>query len=850
MAEARAQGWNLVLAVVCVLGLAGPAMGQAPVFVDQRPIPPSPAGEMGDAEIARAVATIRDLGTTFAALSGRERAAAARARWATYQRTYQDAANRLDTLFAAGQITIRDLPEAQSVATADGGIVLDTTLAGRWDAGAVRARRRQGTGDWADISRLAGVLAEQLALDNSAGRWDAWSAAHAQATDLRNLVGEAPSQSLQPLLIRFWLMQDKYLANALTPTGGDTPESITGAVRLVRAAALGNEMLAVLKQVESAGGWPWRKALETVWGERDDQARALARAMAAAAVIGRDAARPAPPLLVVDRAAPASPSAPAPPASALPSLPVVPRSTDFDELFADPDPAPPVTAAGPADGATQSQALRAEMDALARENSARAQESQDLTAQLSDLSGQVSALAANVAEQGRQLETLTGGIAVTRTIPAALTALTESQRALERRLADLSREVGPDGLSRQMNALTAALEAERSRSEGAAQRLEAGVQDRLRALSRKIEAARQQASEVQSGLSAFRPSPTVVEVPLQDPGARRAALRQAVIAGVGLLALLLAAIAFWVHGTRQRSVRAPDTDPTGADTTEDAGAGASVQTGSEGLSLLLSKLHSLDRNALRDELTQLRNDIETERGRAGDLDARLTQVTAQLGESQARAQRLAAALAALRADTQTVGRGLLDGAARDAAMGGELAALRQAIEAERERAGGLQTLIDELRASAAVPDAAPESRVEDIPEAPVYRSAPPPALADLAARHRAIEALHRGDLPGFEQAFAQLTALPLPAVERIVRQANGRDLALACRAVDIAKPHLAAILILSRRRQPGERQQVPRQLAEAMRAFDDSSADVAERSLQGLRSRAYETDRQRAGEFT
>jgi hypothetical protein len=450
------------------------------------------------------------------------------------------------------------------------------------------------------------------------------------------------------------------------------------------------------------------------------------------------------------------------------------------------------------------------------------------------------------------LETLTGEIAVTRTIPAALTALTESQRALERRLADLSREVGPDGLSRQMNALTAALEAERSRSEGAAQRLEAQVQDRLRALSRKIEAAQQQASEVQSGLSAFRPSPTVVEVPLQDPGARRAALRQAVIAGVGLLALLLAAIAFWVHGTRQRSVRAPDTDPTGADTTEDAaaGAGASVQTGSEGLSLLLSKLHSLDRNALRDELTQLRNDIETERSRAGDLDARLTQVTAQLGESQARAQRLAAALAALRADTQTVGRGLLDGAARDAAMGGELAALRQAIEAERERAGGLQTLIDELRASVAVPDAAPESRVEDIPEAPVYRSAPPPALADLAARHRAIEALHRGDLPGFEQAFAQLTALPLPAVERIVRQANGRDLALACRAVDIAKPHLAAILILSRRRQPGERQQVPRQLAEAMRAFDDSSADVAERSLQGLRSRAYETDRQRAGEFT
>ncbi len=773
MAEARAQGGFLVLAVACLLALTVPALGQSPVVVDQRPIPPSPMGELGESDIVRAVAMIRDLGTTFGALATREGADGSR--WTVYRRTYHGAARRLDALLADGKIAVRDLPERQMGTIAGGGVVLDSTLAGRWQPDVVRTNRKLGAGDWVDISRLAGVLVEQLALDDSSGDWDAWSAVHEQG-----LTGETPGPALRPLLVRFWHIQDKYLANALARTAG-------GGVRANRAVALSNDMLAVLKQVESAGGWRWRKPLETVWGERDDQARAVAPATVAAPAVEPQVESP--------------------------------RSADFDELFAGKEPTPLVTAAGPMDDP----ALRADIDDLYRENSAQVRVSQDLGARLNDLSSQVEALAANVAGQGRQLEILIEDIAVTQTIPEALAALAASQSALERQLA----------------ALKAAMDSEQSRSRDAEQRLEAriraGVEDRMRGLSRDVEAARRQVAELQSGLSAFRPSATAVEVPLQDATARRTAFRQVVVAGVALLALLVAAIAFWVRGARQRSDDDdwPDSEAADQDT--------------EGLSTLLAGLHSVDQNALRDELTQLRQDIESERNRAGDLEERLTQVTARLGESQARAKRLAADLGAVRADTQTVGRGLLDSAARDAEMGSELTGLRQAVEAERERAKSLQMLVDELKSSVAT--AAADRDGEDT-LGPDDSPTVPLVAVNQAVRRRAIEALQRSDLPGFEQAFAELTALPLPAVERLVRDNGAQDLALACRAAGIAKPHLAAVLILGRRVRPGVGHLAPRELAEAMTAYDESSAEAAEHALLGWRTQAHSANGLRTAELT
>ena len=518
---------------------------------------------------------------------------------------------------------------------------------------------------------------------------------------------------------------------------------------------------------------------------------------------------------------------PAPVPVPVPAEAAPPRSADFDRLFADPEPL--VTAAGPVEDPArpvEDLVARADIDALYRENGARVQDTQNLAARLGNLSGQVTALAANVAEQGRQLDSLTGEISVTQTIPKALAALTASQRALERRLADLSREVGPEGLSSQLAAQLAALkgavDSAGSQSRDAAQRLEARiesqVQARMRTLSREVQAVQRQASELQSKLSAFRPSAAAVEVPLQDTAARRTAVRQAAIVGIALLVLLLTAIALWVRGARQRADEDADVAADGDDSANDA----------------------VDQDMLRDELMQLSAEIDSERLRAGDLDERLKRMTAYLSNSQTREKRLTAELAAVRVDTRTVGRGLLDGAARDAAMGDELKVLRQAIEAERARARDLQTLVDDLKSSVAVAQAPPQRDEKGIPEAANHQEAPP-ALVDLAMRRRAIEALHNGDLPGFEKAFAQLTALPLTEIERIVRHSSGQDLALACRAVGIAKPHLAAVLILSRRAPPGmgqlaQQRLEPKQLAKAIATFDESSAEAASQALQDWRA--------------
>jgi hypothetical protein len=366
------------------------------------------------------------------------------------------------------------------------------------------------------------------------------------------------------------------------------------------------------------------------------------------------------------------------------------------------------------------------------------------------------------------------------------------------------------------------------------QRLETRVQDRLRALGREIEATHQQIKALQSGLSAARPSRTAVAVPLRDEAARRVAFHQAVVAGVALFALLVAAIVFWVRAARQRVLEheGPDVPPETPWTAEDS--------------------------VLGEELAQLRGAVDAERNRAGAMAERLARVTASLTESQARGRRLKADLAAVRSATRTMGRGLLDGAARDQAMGAELTQLRQAVDAERGRSAALQSRIDEIKASAASSAVVAKPPLNGTGHhAPEAKPAPPhrPAtrevlgevpgdfVADLVLRRRAIEALHRGDLAGFERTFAELTALPLPMIEDMVGELSGHDLALACRAAEIAKPHFAAILILNRRTRSGESQQAPRQLAQAITHFDETSKEDATKALRAWQSQAPARER-------
>lgn len=1020
---AAAQVWVRFLALVLAgfLGLVGPAVGpargQAPIVVNERPIPPSSTGELGEADIARAVAMIRDLGNMFGTLAARRDGTGAGAAWSLYRDTYHRAADRIDDLRDAGHIAVGDLADGRAATLAEGGMVLDSTLGGGWQPDQVRKDRRLGGGDWAAISRLAGVLIEQLMASDQTTHeemsdWAAWATAHDPTARLQDLAGEAPGPQLRPLLLRFWHIQDKYVANALSAAARSVGQ-------LGRAAALSNEMLGVLRQAEDVAGWRWRKPLETVWSESVERTSALAGTLA-------------------------------PPPSAAVAGPVdgtdtqQPRSADFDELFTATDPdvdeiradvevlrgaagalRADVDALGgdakslrtdvqglrgdtdqlrghvdvlggeskslradaeglregadqlrghvdALDGDTQSlrtdvdslrgdaeqlrghvdalggeskslradvnnlrdetgglrstvdtlsgettslrgtvqslgrdtksaqaeleglhsdtgslranietlsgetaalragaqilggeskslrtdvdtlstetKSLRAQVAALDADNAARTQVLQSLEAELRQQSQQVETLSARIAEHGRSLGALANDTESIRLVPAALADLTARQAALEKRAAALGREVGPEGLPQQLAELRAALGSEQGRSRDAEQRLEARVQDRLRALGREIESTRQQVKYLQSGLSVARPSHTAVEVPLRDEVARRTAFHQAVLAGVVLLGLLVAAIVFWVRAARERATAvAVDQDGWDQDGPEHEELGISAEAPG-------TAPEPAEDTALSDELARLRGAVGAERNRAGAMAERLAGVSASLAESQARGRRLEAELAAVRTATRTMGRGLLDGAERDRAMEAELAQLRQAVDAERERSAALQARFDEIKASVAPPagtatpalnGASPHDAGGPAPEdqpTPSHHSAPGGVPGDFVAnhalRHRAIEALHRGDLAGFELAFAELTALPLAMIEDMVREPSGHDLALACRAAEIAKAHFAAILILNRRSRSGGTHQDPRQLAQALALFDETSDEDASKALHAWQAHA------------
>jgi len=140
-------------------------------------------------------------------------------------------------------------------------------------------------------------------------------------------------------------------------------------------------------------------------------------------------------------------------------------------------------------------------------------------------------------------------------------------------------------------------------------------------------------------------------------------------------------------------------------------------------------------------------------------------------------------------------------------------------------------------ALADAPDQAhPEAAAAAEPEPP---GAPPdPALTDhLASMQEVtpqllIRVLRRGDTALFEALFGRLSGLHRPRLKRVLYEASGRELAIACRALGLAKAQFAVILFLTRRGESTGGVKDPRDVARLMTYFERLSPTA---SLERLR---------------
>lgn len=105
-----------------------------------------------------------------------------------------------------------------------------------------------------------------------------------------------------------------------------------------------------------------------------------------------------------------------------------------------------------------------------------------------------------------------------------------------------------------------------------------------------------------------------------------------------------------------------------------------------------------------------------------------------------------------------------------------------------------------------------------------------------------ITLLRGGQRELFEDRFAQISGLKQPRLERVLYGAQGRDLAVACRALGIAKSDFAVIVFLCHRDGPASEVEDPRAVAQVIEFFDQMEPTAAlNRLRQWQRDDAYAT---------
>ncbi|MBI3420363.1 MAG: DUF2336 domain-containing protein [Proteobacteria bacterium] len=94
-----------------------------------------------------------------------------------------------------------------------------------------------------------------------------------------------------------------------------------------------------------------------------------------------------------------------------------------------------------------------------------------------------------------------------------------------------------------------------------------------------------------------------------------------------------------------------------------------------------------------------------------------------------------------------------------------------------------------------------------------------------------IHCLRMGFFKLFDILLAKKTTLDIPMVETMVAEDGGRPLSVLCRAMDVDKPSFVSIFLLSRGARPGEQIVNPRELSQAISAYDRVDAPTARKII-------------------
>lgn len=126
----------------------------------------------------------------------------------------------------------------------------------------------------------------------------------------------------------------------------------------------------------------------------------------------------------------------------------------------------------------------------------------------------------------------------------------------------------------------------------------------------------------------------------------------------------------------------------------------------------------------------------------------------------------------------------------------------------------------------------------------------PATRAQVLAQHLAksqelkppllIRTLRQGEVALFEALFAQMVSLPLRQVQRLVYGCDGKDLAIACRALEIRKADFSALVLLVRKGMSDNGITDPKEFSRTVHFFESINPEGAKRVLrQWQRNPAY-----------